>query len=54
MTWHRPSSGRNAIGSAGAKNAAYFAAQILGLKYEAVADAYAYAAYRRGLQGDNR
>ncbi len=36
----------------GAKNAAYLAAQILGLKYEAVASAY--AAYRRGLQGDNR
>jgi len=36
----------------GAKNAAYLAAEILGLKYPEVADAY--AAYRQSLQGDNR
>jgi 5-(carboxyamino)imidazole ribonucleotide mutase len=29
-----------AIGSAGAKNAAYLAAEILGLKYDDVAQAY--------------
>lgn len=37
-----------ALGAAGAKNAAYLAAEILGLKYPAIAEAY--AAYRRGLQ----
>jgi 5-(carboxyamino)imidazole ribonucleotide mutase len=36
-----------AIGSAGAKNAALFAAQILGLKYDEIKDAY--AAYKRKL-----
>ena len=36
----------------GTKNAAYLAAEILGLKYPEVADAY--AAYRQSLQGDNR
>jgi len=36
-----------AIGSAGAKNAALFAAQILGLKHDGIREAY--AAYRRKL-----
>ena len=36
----------------GAKNAAYLAAEILGLKYPEVAEAY--AAYRRSLQGDGQ
>ena len=36
----------------GTKNAAYLAAEILGLKYPEVADAY--AAYRQSLQGDTR
>jgi 5-(carboxyamino)imidazole ribonucleotide mutase len=36
----------------GTRNAAYLAAEILGLKYPEVADAY--ASYRRSLQGDNR
>ncbi len=36
----------------GTKNAAYLAAEILGLKYPEVADAY--AAYRQSLQGDSR
>ena len=36
----------------GTKNAAYLAAEILGLKYPEVADAY--AAYRQSLQGDDR
>jgi len=40
-----------ALGAAGAKNAAYLAAEILGLKYPAIAEAY--AAYRRSL-GDLR
>lgn len=35
------------VGSAGAKNATLFAAQILGLKYEGIKDAY--ATYRRKL-----
>lgn len=42
-----------AVGAAGAKNAAYLAAQILGLKYPEVAEAY--AGYRRtfgDLSGD--
>jgi 5-(carboxyamino)imidazole ribonucleotide mutase len=39
-----------AIGSAGAKNAAYLAAEILGLKYDQIRKAY--EQYRRDLQGD--
>ena len=41
-----------AIGSAGAKNAAYLAAEILGLKYEGIRKAY--EQYRSNLQGDNK
>ena len=41
-----------AIGSAGAKNAAYLAAEILGLKYDEIHKAY--EQYRQGLQGDNQ
>ncbi len=41
-----------AIGTAGAKNAAYLAAEILGLKYAKIREAY--EKYRSGLQGDNR
>ncbi len=41
-----------AIGAAGAKNAAYLAAEILGLKYEKIEKAY--EKYRRALQGDNK
>ena len=41
-----------AVGTAGAKNAAYLAAEILAIKYDAVAEAY--ADYRRELQGDNQ
>ncbi|MFC2021652.1 5-(carboxyamino)imidazole ribonucleotide mutase [Chloroflexota bacterium] len=41
-----------AIGAAGAKNAAYFAAEILGLKYDGVRKAY--ERYRGDLQGDNK
>ncbi|MBI2980651.1 MAG: 5-(carboxyamino)imidazole ribonucleotide mutase [Chloroflexi bacterium] len=37
-----------AIGMAGAKNAAYLAAEILGLKYEKIRKAY--EKYRKGLQ----
>jgi 5-(carboxyamino)imidazole ribonucleotide mutase len=37
-----------AIGSAGVKNAAYFAAEILGLKHDKIGEAY--ANYRRELQ----
>ena len=40
-----------AIGNAGAKNAAYLAAEILGLKYDEIHKAY--EQYRQGLQGDN-
>lgn len=36
-----------AVGAAGARNAAFLAAQILGLKYPQIAEAY--AAYRRGF-----
>jgi 5-(carboxyamino)imidazole ribonucleotide mutase len=36
-----------AVGAAGARNAAFLAAQILGLKYPHIAEAY--AAYRRGF-----
>ncbi len=41
-----------AIGSAGAKNAAYLAAAILGLKYDRIRKAY--EKYRSDLQGDNK
>jgi 5-(carboxyamino)imidazole ribonucleotide mutase len=41
-----------AVGSAGAKNAAYLAAEILGLKYEHIRKAY--EKYRSDLQGENR
>ena len=39
-----------AIGAAGAKNAAYLAAEILGLKYDRVREAY--EKYRNELQGE--
>jgi 5-(carboxyamino)imidazole ribonucleotide mutase len=39
-----------AIGSAGAKNAAYLAAEILGIKHDKIRKAY--ENYRQGLQGD--
>jgi 5-(carboxyamino)imidazole ribonucleotide mutase len=38
-----------AIGSAGVKNAAYLAAEILGLKYDKIRKAY--EKHRSGLQG---
>ena len=41
-----------AIGTAGAKNAAYLAAEILGLKYDKIRKAY--EKYRRELQGDTK
>ena len=41
-----------AIGSAGAKNAAYLTAEILGLKYDKIRKAY--EKYRAELQGDNK
>ena len=41
-----------AIGTAGAKNAAYLAAEILGLKYDRIQKAY--EKYRSDLQGDNK
>jgi 5-(carboxyamino)imidazole ribonucleotide mutase len=41
-----------AIGAAGAKNAAYLAAEILGIKYENIREAY--AKYRRDLQGEDK
>jgi len=41
-----------AIGSAGARNAAYLAAEILGLKYEAIRKAY--QEYRGRLQGESK
>jgi len=41
-----------AVGSAGVKNAAYLAAEILGLKYENIRKAY--EDYRKKLQGDGR
>ncbi len=41
-----------AIGSAGARNAAYLAAEILGLKYEAINKAY--EKYRSDLQGETK
>jgi len=40
-----------AIGTAGAKNAAYLAAEILGLKHDDIRKAY--QEYRKDLQGDN-
>ena len=41
-----------AIGSTGAKNAAYLAAEILGLKYDNIRKAY--DSYRSKLQGDGK
>ena len=41
-----------AIGDAGAKNAAYLAAEILGLKYDLIRKAY--EKYRSDLQGDSK
>jgi len=41
-----------AIGTAGAKNAAYLAAEILGLKYDEIRNSY--EKYRSDLQGDNK
>ena len=41
-----------AIGTAGAKNAAYLAAEILGLKYGSIREAY--QEYRNTLQGDSQ
>jgi len=41
-----------AIGTAGAKNAAYLAAEIIGLKYDKIRQAY--EKYRDDLQGDNK
>ena len=41
-----------AIGKAGAKNAAYLAAEILGLKYDKILKAY--EKYRSNLRGDNK
>jgi len=41
-----------AIGTAGAKNAAYLAAEILSLKYDKIRKAY--EKYRSDLQGDNK
>ena len=40
-----------AVGKAGAKNAAYLAAEILGLKHDEIRKAY--EEYRKDLQGDN-
>lgn len=41
-----------AVGTAGVKNAAYLAAEILGLKYDSVRQAY--DKHRRQLQGDSK
>ncbi len=41
-----------AIGTAGAKNAAYLAAEILGLKHDEIRNSY--EKYRNDLQGDNK
>jgi 5-(carboxyamino)imidazole ribonucleotide mutase len=41
-----------AIGTAGAKNAAYLAAEILGLKYDTIRRAY--EKYRKELSHDSR
>ncbi len=40
------------VGTAGAKNAAYLAAEILGLKYDEILKAY--EKYRSKLQGDSQ
>ena len=40
-----------AIGTAGGRNVAYLAAEILGLKYDKIREAY--EKYRRSLQGDS-
>ena len=40
------------VGKAGAKNAAYMAAEILGLKYDEIKKSY--EAYRSKLQGDSK
>ena len=41
-----------AVGNAGAKNAAYLAVEILGIKYAEIRKAY--EKYRSNLQGDNK
>jgi 5-(carboxyamino)imidazole ribonucleotide mutase len=41
-----------AVGSAGVKNAAYLASEILGIKYPKIRESY--ENYRRSLQGDNK
>ena len=41
-----------AVGTAGARNAAYLAAEILGLSHDAIRQAY--EDYRSGLQGDGK
>ncbi|MBI4285526.1 MAG: 5-(carboxyamino)imidazole ribonucleotide mutase [Chloroflexi bacterium] len=41
-----------AVGGAGARNAAYLAAEILGLKYAKIQDTY--EKYRRDLQGEGK
>ena len=41
-----------AVGSAGVKNAAYLATEILGIKYPRIRESY--ENYRRSLQGDNK
>ena len=41
-----------AVGTAGAKNAAYLAAEILGLKYDRIREAY--EKYRSELQGEGK
>jgi len=41
-----------AVGTPGAKNAAYLAAEILSLKYDKIREAY--EEYRSALQGDNK
>jgi 5-(carboxyamino)imidazole ribonucleotide mutase len=41
-----------AIGTAGVKNSAYLAAEILGIKYPVIQKAY--DAYRKELQGENK
>ena len=41
-----------AVGKAGAKNAAYLAAEILGLKYDEIRSAY--EEYRSELRGDTK
>lgn len=41
-----------AVGASGAKNAAYLAAEILGIKYPEIRKAY--ERYRSSLQGENK